>query len=67
MNYEDLTPEQKAKVKECASPEELLQLAKDEGYEMTDAQLEAIAGGKFWDDDVDWCSDKARCKRWFPK
>ena len=40
-----LTEEQIAKVKVCKSNEELLALAKQEGFELTDEQLEAIAGG----------------------
>ncbi len=37
-----LTEEQISKVKECKSHEELLVLAKQEGIELTDEQLEAI-------------------------
>ena len=40
-----LTKEQIAKVKECKSQEELLALAKEEGIELTDEQLEAVNGG----------------------
>ena len=60
MQFEDLTPEQQEKAKACKSPEELLELAKAEGYELSDGDLEAIAGG------IDWggCSDKAPCRRW---
>ena len=49
MNYEDLTEEQKAKVKACKTAEELAALAKEEGVELSDEQLEAIAGGS-WND-----------------
>ena len=45
MDFEDLTSEQKEKVKACTSPEEMLELARKEGYELTDEQLEGIAGG----------------------
>ena len=48
MQFEDLTPEQKAKAKECKTPEDVLALAKAEGYELSDEELESISGGKFW-------------------
>ena len=40
-----LTEEQVAKVKACKNSEELLSLAKAEGVELTDEQLNAISGG----------------------
>ncbi|MDO4532408.1 MAG: Nif11 family protein [Coriobacteriia bacterium] len=51
MEAKDLTPEQLEKLKTCKSPEDVLALAKEEGYELTDAQLEAVSGGESWDDD----------------
>ena len=45
MNIEDLSPELQEKVKSCQSGEELMALAKEEGYDLTDEQLEAVAGG----------------------
>ena len=45
-----LTDEQRKKVKAANSPEELLALAKEYGYELPPEQLEAIAGG--------WCITK---------
>ena len=50
MDFENLTPEQQAKVEACETPEELIALAQDEGYELTDEQLEAMAGGNLWGD-----------------
>lgn len=44
-----LTPEQRARAKQCKSAEDLLALAKEDGYELTDDELEGISGG-FWDD-----------------
>lgn len=40
-----LTEEQIAKVKACANTEEVIKLAKEEGIELNDEQLEAVAGG----------------------
>ena len=60
MNFEDLTPEQKAKALACKTPEELLALAKEEGYELTEEQIDGITGG--WscscDDYTDPCQTK---------
>ena len=40
-----LTEEQIAKVKACKNQEEILALAKEEGIELTEEQLEAVSGG----------------------
>ena len=40
-----LTKEQIAKVKACKNSDELLMLAKAEGVELTDEQIEAVSGG----------------------
>ena len=40
-----LTEEQIAKIKACKNNEEILKLAKEEGVELTDEQLEAVSGG----------------------
>ena len=43
-----LTEEQKKKIEDAQSPEELLALAKETGYELTSVQLEDVAGGGLW-------------------
>jgi len=43
--FEGLSDEQIAKAKACKSSEELLALAKAEGVELNNEQLEAISGG----------------------
>ena len=48
MELKDLTPEQQAKARACTTPEELLTLAKAEGYELSDEELEAVSGGGAW-------------------
>ena len=40
-----LTEEQIAKLKTCQSQEEILKVAKEEGVELTDEQLNSISGG----------------------
>lgn len=45
MKYDELTKDQQERAKACKTPEELLALAKSEGVELTDEQLESVAGG----------------------
>ena len=45
MEFNDLTEEQKAKAMACTSAEELLALAQEEDLDLTDEQLNGIAGG----------------------
>ena len=40
-----LSEEQIAKIKTCKNTEEVLAVAKQEGYELTEEQLEAVSGG----------------------
>lgn len=35
------------KISKCSSPEDILELAKNEGLELSDSQLEEIAGGSW--------------------
>lgn len=41
----DINPELREKAQACNSPEEMLALAKKEGYKLTEEQLESVAGG----------------------
>ena len=43
--FKDLTPEQIEKVSTCKTPEDILALAKEEGYELTDEELSQVVGG----------------------
>ena len=45
MEFKDLTSDQQEKARNCKSAEELIDLAKQEGYELSDDELSAIAGG----------------------
>ena len=49
MELSDLTPEQIEKAKACTSAEELVEIAKAEGMELSDELLDTISGG------TDWC------------
>lgn len=48
MKFEDLTPEQQEKARACSSTEELIELAKAEGAELSDEELDGLAGGSDW-------------------
>ena len=43
--FNTLTDEQKKKVEAAKSPEELLSLAKEAGYELSQEQLSQVSGG----------------------
>lgn len=49
MTFEDLSPELKEKALACKTPEQLLALAKEEGYELSDDELESLSGGASWE------------------
>ena len=39
MRFEDLTPEQKEKAKGCKNADELLAIAREEGYELSGLEM----------------------------
>lgn len=45
MEHESISPELQEKAKACKTAEDILELAKDEGYELSDDELESISGG----------------------
>ena len=47
---EALTDEMRAKVQACENSEDLIDLAKSEGVELSDKQMEDISGGSGWID-----------------
>ena len=62
MNFEDLkNPELQEKLKSCKTAEELVALAEEQGVELSDEQLDSVAGGS-------WKCDKT-CEKfgWCPR
>ena len=60
MNFDDLkNPEFQEKIKSANTIEQLAVLAKAEGVELSDEQLEAVAGG-------DWVCDDKSCSTYAP-
>ena len=58
MNFDDLkNPELQEKLKACNTTSELVALAKEEGIEMSDDELDAISGGGEW---YKWCDRHSR-------
>ncbi|MBR3314246.1 MAG: Nif11 family protein [Atopobiaceae bacterium] len=59
MNFEDSKdPKLKEKLRNVSSPEELLELAKKEGFDLSDEQLEGVSGGDSWACwDIKGCTD----------
>ena len=57
MNFEDLkNPELQEKLRAAKTADELVTLAKEEGLELTDEQLESLSGGEEW---YEFCLRKA--------
>ncbi|MDY6391624.1 MAG: hypothetical protein SPL80_02160 [Bacilli bacterium] len=53
-----LTEEQIAKLKKCKSGDEVLRLAKEQGVELTDEQLEVVSGGSLCAPNCPVCGTK---------
>ena len=53
MNIDDLdiSPELKEKARACKTPDEILALAKKEGYKLSDEEMQAVSGGWGCSDD----------------
>ena len=52
MDYKDISPELREKAKACTSAEEMIELAKKEGYKLSDEELENVSGGA-WSESTD--------------
>lgn len=57
MDFDKLSDEQKAKVLACKTPEELLALARESGYELSDDELSSVSGGASWTSALSWECD----------
>lgn len=62
MELNDLAPELQEKAKACETAEELLALAKEEGVELTDADLDAVSGGSWGGCGDDACTTHRFCR-----
>ena len=64
MNFEDLkSPELQEKLKAVSTPEDIFEIVKTEGIDLTEDDLKAISGGSEFSDEWDlfWSDD------WSPK
>lgn len=48
MMFEKLAPELREKAKACKTPEDIMALAKEEGYMLSDDELANVSGGGDW-------------------
>lgn len=51
MNYTDLSPELKERMKACRTTEELRRLVEAEGYELSPNELASVAASMAWSND----------------
>ena len=62
MNFEDLKdPELQEKLKSAKTPEELVRLVVERGCELSDGQLETLAGGDAWYEPPTPCMNAGYC------
>ena len=50
MNFEELSQDQQELVRNAKTPEEIIKLAQEAGYDLSDEELESISGGMMWGD-----------------
>ena len=61
MRIEDMTSEQIEKAKECETTEQRLAFIKEIGLELSDEQLDTIAGGAAWSEDYEGGCPSCKC------
>ena len=61
----NLSDEQKAQLKNCKTPEDMLAFAKKAGYELSDDALDAVSGGHA-ESSCSWyeCDEYEMCPEW---
>ena len=64
MNFADLTPELRSRIRNCKTAEEILAIAKEEGYELSDKELEDVSGGIKWQCTDRICSSFGPCRQY---
>ena len=50
MELKDLSSEQMERARACKTPEDILALAKEVDYELSEEELACISGGNDWDE-----------------
>ena len=55
MDFKAISLELREKAESRKNPDELLALAKSEGYKLSDEEMAAISGGSSWSSDI-FCS-----------
>ena len=67
MRFEDMTPEMVERAKGCETAEERTAFIRENGIELTDEQLEGIAGGKkFGESSSSQCPNNKDGHSWVP-
>ena len=57
----DISPELREKAMACKTPDDFLALAKQEGYKLSDEEMEAVSGGGGWSSCTVYCEND-RCR-----
>ena len=62
MDFDDLkNPELQERLKSVKTPEEMLAIAREKGYELSEDDLHAVSGGIEWSCSDDVCSSYSTC------
>ena len=62
MDFESIPEELKDRARGCKTPEDVLSLAKELDYKLSDEQLEGLSGGASWSCTAD-CNDHTPCSQ----
>ena len=63
MDFEKIPEELRERARACKTPEDVLALAKETGYKISDEELEGLSGGGFWSvcDSPYYCNADGGC------